>query len=1637
MKPIDSGSGGWHSGEWQFGDRVAKVPAPGAQAQNGEGNSSSNGHAPPSLDLAHAFVGRSFVVVGGTGFLGKVFWAMLLDRFPEVGHLYLLVRPKGSLDAEARFWKEIASSELMRPLRERHGDGYEAFLRKRVTPIAGDIAQLYCGINPRLREQLKGKIAAVINAAGVVEFDPPLDLALEVNAFGVQNLVSLARDLGDCPVFHTSTCFVAGSRTGFVEEQNPLDYPFPRADALERSHWDADREISECLDVIRQAKHRADDSFRQSHFMDLAKRQLEAKGAPSYGASLTLEVAKVRRKYIEERLAEMGKERAMFWGWPNTYTYTKSLGEQIIASSGLPFTIGRPAIIESTVSFPFAGWNEGINTSAPLIYALRSGQPQLPGSNHNLDIIPCDMVAGGMLMSIAELVEGTAPAVYQYGSSDTNPVTMARIFELTGLYKRQYYQKNQSSGKLLSFLQAHYEGSLLPSASFHRAGPKAIANVTQKLADVTEGLAIGPARSLLGPMSRGLASFSKKQSKIADILGCFAPFTADFDYTFRCDHTRAAYARLSAEDRRRVLWAPESLNWRQWFLEVHVPALETWVFPELEEKLKKKVVAPSRHETLVSLLDEMATRMDRCMGLGLAGEDGMQRVTYAEWRSRALEVSERLLGLGVGPGDRVALAAHNHPDWAIAFFGIQYAGASAVPLDSNIELAACEVVLKASRARVLMTDAKVRERLLVGLGAQIVFTDLAGSVPPGQPAPRGLELNGNSAHAATNGAAPALLEPGPATSAGENRRPAPEDVAVLIYTSGTTDTPKGVMLSHYNLTSLVASLAPLFPLEHDDRLLSVLPLHHTFELTCGLLLPLSRGARVVYLDSVTRERMTETLSAANITAMVGVPALWESLERQIHARIEERGPIAGKLFEFALSLSRALGDHLGLDAGRLLFGPVHASLGGQLRLLVSGGAALPASTHKLFAGLGLHLAEGYGLTEASPVVSVARAAAGAKPGHVGQAVPGVEIRIDTPDAEGVGEVLVRGPNVMLGYADNEAATRAVLDQDGWLRTGDLGRLDKRQQLSIVGRQKEVIVPANGENVYPDDVEAKLGSVPLIEELVVLGVDNGQGREVVALAAVLEKAGPSNADAPSNPEDGLTLQTRARKALDDACSRLPVGMRPAIVRLLPNALPRTATRKVKRRDVRRLLERNLAGERAKLSNPSNAGEALDNADQIACAAIGAVCRRAPAALNPAHSLRGELGFDSLMLLELLVSLEGQLGRSVDSERLGQCQSVADVTQLVRETGAARAAAVIGAAVETSEKPPVKVPEVLRGAAMHWLGQAQMGFYSNVMSTSVTGQAFIPANRNTLVIANHSSHLDMGLVKYALGAYGQDMVSLAAQDYFFESGRWRRAYFENFTNLMPLSRTGSLRQSLRQAGDQLEQGQVVLLFPEGTRSLDGQVQEFKPLAAHLALNHDVDILPLWLGGAHAALPKGAASIRGRQLFVRIGPPLVIDDLRRLTQGLSNIERTRAVTRLMQRAIEELSRGRHLDTATLTAQDLNGFIDATAHDASLSSLFSELEGRFVRGSVKTPLSYYFSLGSERWTVRVNEESCRVQPGKAVDVADCVLKTSPSMFTRIVRDAYSPSPGEFLSGQVKSNNIPLLMTFQKVFQLVPSARG
>jgi long-chain acyl-CoA synthetase len=783
-----------------------------------------------------------------------------------------------------------------------------------------------------------------------------------------------------------------------------------------------------------------------------------------------------------------------------------------------------------------------------------------------------------------------------------------------------------------------------------------------------------------------------------------------------------------------------------------------------------------------------------------------------------------------------------------------------------------------------------------------------------------------------------------------------------------------------------------------------------------MLLPLSRGARIVYLDELNAERLEFGLKEGKITGLIGVPALWEMLERRILARVAEHGTVAAKLFDVAVELNRSLGKSVGVDGGKLLFGTVHHAFGGKLRYLVSGGAALPERTHKLFSGLGMHLAEGYGLTEASPVLTVANAGPKARPGNVGRPIPGVEIRIDAPNAEGVGEILARGPNVMLGYSDDPDATAQVIDGDGWLRTGDLGKLDRRGRLSIVGRAKDVIVASNGENVYPDDVEARIGRVEGVKELCILGIPDGRGGERVACVAVADRES-------DNPP--AVQRARAKRELDEALGKLPSAQKPALLLIFEKDLPRTATRKVRRGEVRAEIERRERSQ--ELAQPKGP---LDGAASIVRSTIATIARRPVAKIAANQALRGDLGFDSLMLLELLVAIETELGRSLDAERVASAQTVADVEAFVREAQSARRLATTQT-IEKEDELKLNIPEPLREAAMAWMGMAQHGFYDRVLETKVTGRAFVPHNRNTIIAANHASHLDMGLVKYALGSYGDKMVSLAAQDYFFEGNKYRKAFFENFTNLAPMPRGSSLRQALRQAGDLLENGETVLIFPEGTRSTDGQVHEFKSAVGHLALHHKVDILPIWLGGTHRALPKGSTVPKDRRVEARIGAPLEVREMQRLTAGLSTAEASRIITRLAQRAVVMLSQGTVLDTRELSAEAVRESLPPPEPE-SLEPIFRELEQRFKAGSVGQPISFYFSLGdTERWTVRVTDQSCEVVNGKVASPADCVLKTTPDMFTRIVRERYTPSPAEFMSGTVKSNNIQLLFTFQKVFQL------
>jgi long-chain acyl-CoA synthetase len=575
-------------------------------------------------------------------------------------------------------------------------------------------------------------------------------------------------------------------------------------------------------------------------------------------------------------------------------------------------------------------------------------------------------------------------------------------------------------------------------------------------------------------------------------------------------------------------------------------------------------------------------------------------------------------------------------------------------------------------------------------------------------------------------------------------------------------------------------------------------------------------------------------------------------------------------------------------------------------LLVSGGAALPEEVHKAFHELGLDLTEGYGLTEAAPVLSVTMPRNERRSGNVGPPLPGIEIRIDDPDAEGVGEVIAKGPNVMAGYLDDPASTAKVLEK-GWLRTGDLGKLDEEGHLVLVGRKKDLILDATGKNVYPDELEDLYGKTPLLEELSIVGLRDEHGHDRIACLAVAR-----DAEAGETREE---LRSRIRDHFAQVSGDLPLWKRVKILHFWEIELPKTATRKVKRPQV---VEELLRMERAAQSGARLAQAAAKGEDAWLFELLADLARKPRESVGPKTRLAADLGFDSLLVAELAVALE-KAGVAPPDE--GKLASLETAGELARALDADRGALArkpsppiptLDDGSDIAQAPDgekeIQVPGSVAAAGRAAIGFFQRALYGGLFDIEVSGRGHVPSGAPFLVAANHSSHLDVGLVKTALGDEGEKLASLAARDYFFDNP-WKRAWFGNFTNLVPIERRGSLKESLRTAVRTLEYGYHLLLFPEGTRSPDGILQEFKPAIAYLALAAGVDILPVYLEGTYQAMPKGAFlpdPRKRKKLRVRIGPPLRIAELRELTQGLSRSSAYREVTRQVRLAIEALRDG-----------------------------------------------------------------------------------------------------------------------------------
>jgi long-chain acyl-CoA synthetase len=1464
----------------------------------------------PELNVSQVFSGKRLLFAGATGFVGKVTLSMLLTRYgQDLDKIYVIVRRGSAASAERRFFDKVATSEPFQPLRDAYGEeGALKFIREKCEVLDGDITDPLMGLTEAQANELTGKVAAIVNCAGLVSFNPSLEVGLNVNTHGVKYVVELALKW-KAPLIHMSTAFVAGNRSGLVfEDEEVLGY-FPKKDELDGRDFSLEQELKDAERIVARLREQADDKALTSTFRKKALDRLAEEGRDATDEkTLRLAVGRERKLWLTGELVRAGMERAQHWGWPNTYTYTKSLGEQVMAATpGLRYSIVRPSIVESAQHFPFPGWNEGFTTSAPLAFAGIKGHRGIPaGERTILDIIPVDQVAGATIGVTAHALTVEERRVYQLASGDVNPFYATRSVELVGLYRRRYYRQKESGNALLNAVRARVEPQPITRQEFERFSAPAFikgARLLKKAIDEVRPAWGAPAvQALLERAKQKLDDVEEQATGLVALIDLFLPFIWENRYVFRCDNTRSVYARMAHADRAKIPWAPEHVDWRAYFMETHLPGLEKWVFPGLEEETQKRTVIPA-HRDLLEMFEASVHAWRHRVAFRMFAEEKEERVTYGEAHRYARRVGSTLLRAGVKHGDRVLLVSENRPEWAISYFGILTAGATVVPVDPALSEA--EVVNISRRA-----EAKA---CLISEQASEEFPSLVKALGEGE---RPTQVFSLAEAMSGDPAYPDRIGP-------VRRTAAADDVASLIFTSGTTGNPKGVMLTHRNFASLVAKLAGAFNIGVGDGLVSVLPLHHTFEFSAGFLTPFSRGAEITYIDELTSDRLGEVFETGRVTAMVGVPALWQLLHRKITQEMASRPPAIEQALKALMASHGELRNRSSLNLGKLLFWPVHRKFGGKVKFIISGGSALPDDVHKAFHALGFNIAEGYGLTEAAPVLSVAEPTNKRQPGTVGKPLPGIEIRIDSPDNEGIGEVLAKGPNIMAGYFGDRESTEAVL-KEGWLHTGDLGRLDADGRLYLVGRKKDVIIDANGKNVYPDELEDLYSPHGHIKELSIVGLpDEGGGEKVACLCVPDYKERPRE-----------EVRRELEEHFKNVSADMPFYRRVKVLRFWDGELPRTSTRKVKRKQVveefKRLERIAASGEKAREKVVATGG-----VSDWLYPIVAEVVNRPLAEVRPEARLTGDLGFDSLMLTELSVALE-QAGVPLPAVNdLTQVNTVDDLRKLIIASGKRPAAEArakeISEDTKRSEDMEIPVPTVVANLGRQLLTFGQKVLYGGMFDVKVTGMQFVPQNRNFLVIANHASHLDAGLIRTVLEEQGQKLVALAARDYFFDTPL-KRAYFENFTDLIPMDRHGSLRESLRLAGESLRMGFNLLIFPEGTRSVTGELLEFKPTLGYLALTYEVDVLPLYLKGTYEALPKGTMFPKSKELEVHIGPALRYGDLRAKTQGMARSESYRYATRLAEEAVKALRAGKvlNLDAAATTEEQRRALSSTGGQDA-----------------------------------------------------------------------------------------------------------
>ena len=524
------------------------------------------------LSVRKALGGKHVMLIGVTGFIGKVWLANTLMDLPEIGKLYLLIRGQKANPAEMRFEKMMEESPVFDPLFEKYGDRLGALLAEKIEVVEGDVSQSGLGVDADTAARLRRDLDLIINSSGLTDFNPDLRDALAVNVDSAFHLIEFIRASDHAALLHLSTCYVAGQRDGRVGERVRRNYT---PAGLE--HFDAEKEWRRLHELAEAAEAKADSP---EVVEELKKQALEKEHAAKDlgGQALEIQIRKNRERWLKKYLQEEAVRRAQELGWPNTYTFTKSLAESLIAKQigknddGLPIAIVRPAIVETSVAKPFRGWNEGINTSAALSYLLGTAFRQLPSNERKrLDIIPVDAVCAGMTLIGAALVERRHDPLYQLATSVTNSCDMGRSIELTSLAHRRHYRAQEG---LEYWLRLRMDAIPVSKQRYKRMSAPA-----QRMIVKSIQRAMSPLPSV---MTKPLAKTERMLERVEKLIALFEPFILHNEHDFVADNVEKLSQALVPEEKEVFGYDTASLDWWEYWIDVHIPALRRWTYPLIE-----------------------------------------------------------------------------------------------------------------------------------------------------------------------------------------------------------------------------------------------------------------------------------------------------------------------------------------------------------------------------------------------------------------------------------------------------------------------------------------------------------------------------------------------------------------------------------------------------------------------------------------------------------------------------------------------------------------------------------------------------------------------------------------------------------------------------------------------------------------------------------------------------------------------------------------------------------------------------------------------------------------------------------------------------------------------------------------------